>query len=78
MRRSPNVGALVGHGGVVVFDDTVDMAQMARVTMEFCDRVWENARPAAWVPRAPGDSDGVVDCHLGAKPWLSSRNCAIR
>jgi formate dehydrogenase iron-sulfur subunit len=31
-----NVGALVGHGGVVVFDDTVDMAQMARYAMEFC------------------------------------------
>ncbi len=30
------VGALVGHGGVVVFDDTVDMAQMARYAMEFC------------------------------------------
>lgn len=30
------VGAMVGHGGVVVFDDTVDMAQMARHAMEFC------------------------------------------
>jgi formate dehydrogenase iron-sulfur subunit len=29
-------GGLVGHGGVVVFDDTVDMAQMARFAMEFC------------------------------------------
>ncbi len=28
--------ALVGHGGVVVFDDTVDMAKMARFAMEFC------------------------------------------
>jgi formate dehydrogenase iron-sulfur subunit len=27
---------LVGHGGVVVFDDTVDMAAMARFAMEFC------------------------------------------
>ncbi|TVQ82831.1 MAG: formate dehydrogenase [Micavibrio sp.] len=27
--------AMVGHGGVVVFDDTVDMAQMARFSMEF-------------------------------------------
>ena len=31
-----NIQALVGHGGVVVFDDTVDMAQMARYAMEFC------------------------------------------
>ncbi|HEU4780536.1 MAG TPA: NADH-ubiquinone oxidoreductase-F iron-sulfur binding region domain-containing protein [Steroidobacteraceae bacterium] len=28
--------ALLGHGGVVVFDDTVDMARMARYAMEFC------------------------------------------
>ena len=30
------VDAMVGHGGIVVFDDTVDMAQMARFAMEFC------------------------------------------
>ncbi len=30
------VGALLGHGGIVVFDDTVDMARMARYAMEFC------------------------------------------
>ena len=29
-------GAMLGHGGVVVFDDTVDMASMARFAMEFC------------------------------------------
>jgi formate dehydrogenase iron-sulfur subunit len=28
--------AMLGHGGVVVFDDTVDMARMARYAMEFC------------------------------------------
>ena len=34
------VGAMLGHGGVVVFDDTVDMAAQARFAMEFCaDRV---------------------------------------
>ena len=27
---------LIGHGGVTVFDDTVDMARMARFAMEFC------------------------------------------
>jgi formate dehydrogenase iron-sulfur subunit len=27
---------LLGHGGIVVFDDTVDMAQQARFAMEFC------------------------------------------
>ena len=30
--------ALLGHGGVVVFDDTVDMAQMARFAFHFCAR----------------------------------------
>jgi formate dehydrogenase iron-sulfur subunit len=29
-------GALLGHGSIVVFDDTVDMAGMARFAMEFC------------------------------------------
>ncbi|MEE8258847.1 MAG: NADH-ubiquinone oxidoreductase-F iron-sulfur binding region domain-containing protein [Sphingomonadales bacterium] len=28
--------ALVGHGGIVVFDDSVDMAQQAKFAMEFC------------------------------------------
>jgi len=28
--------ALIGHGGIVVFDDTVDMGQMARFAFEFC------------------------------------------
>src|SRR6185369_16165676 len=27
---------LIGHGGVVVFDDTVDMARQARFAFEFC------------------------------------------
>ena len=30
------VGAEIGHGGVVVFDDTVDMAEQARYAFEFC------------------------------------------
>ncbi len=29
-------GGLLGHGGVVAFDDTVDLARMARYAMEFC------------------------------------------
>ncbi len=29
-------GAMLGHGGIVVFDDTVDMSAMARYAMEFC------------------------------------------
>ncbi|MBC8008403.1 MAG: NADH-quinone oxidoreductase subunit NuoF [Prolixibacteraceae bacterium] len=30
------IGAMVGHGGIVAFDDTADMAGMARYAMEFC------------------------------------------
>ncbi len=29
-------GALIGHGGIVVFDDTVDMSGQARFALEFC------------------------------------------
>ena len=29
-------GAMVGHGGIVVFDDTVDMAKQARFAFDFC------------------------------------------
>ena len=29
-------GGMIGHGGLVVFDDTVDMAAQARFAMEFC------------------------------------------
>lgn len=28
--------ALIGHAGITVFDDSIDMAQMARFAMEFC------------------------------------------
>jgi len=30
------IGAMLGHGGVVVFDDSVDMLEQARFAMEFC------------------------------------------
>jgi len=31
-----DIGAMVGHGGLVVFDDSADLGQMARFAMEFC------------------------------------------
>lgn len=31
-----DIGAMLGHGGIVVFDDSVDMLQQARFAMEFC------------------------------------------
>jgi len=30
------IGGMLGHGGVVVFDDSVDMAEQARYAMQFC------------------------------------------
>jgi formate dehydrogenase iron-sulfur subunit len=30
------IGSVLGHGGIVVFDDTINMADMARYAMEFC------------------------------------------
>lgn len=29
-------GAMLGHGGIVVFDDSVDLSEQARFAMEFC------------------------------------------
>ncbi|MFV0281538.1 MAG: formate dehydrogenase beta subunit [Rhodoblastus sp.] len=31
-----SIGAMLGHGGIVVFDDSVDMARQARFAFEFC------------------------------------------
>src|SRR5690606_18581958 len=30
------ISAMIGHGGLVAFDDSVDMSHMARYAMEFC------------------------------------------
>lgn len=30
------IGAMIGHGGIVVFDDSTDMVEQARFAMEFC------------------------------------------
>jgi formate dehydrogenase iron-sulfur subunit len=30
------IGAVLGHGGIVAFDDTVDMSRQARYAMKFC------------------------------------------
>jgi formate dehydrogenase iron-sulfur subunit len=30
------IGGMLGHGGIVAFDDTVDLAAMARYALEFC------------------------------------------
>jgi formate dehydrogenase iron-sulfur subunit len=36
MRSSAAKDGLIGHAGLVVFDDTADMLQQARFAMEFC------------------------------------------
>jgi formate dehydrogenase iron-sulfur subunit len=30
------IGAMLGHGGIVSFDDSVDMSEQAQFSMEFC------------------------------------------
>lgn len=64
--------AMVGHGGIVVFDDSVDMAQQARFAMEFC--VAEFLRQVHPLPHRldPRDGDAGQDhrrqerrCELG-------------
>ncbi|MCP4047215.1 MAG: formate dehydrogenase [Gammaproteobacteria bacterium] len=32
-----SIGAMLGHGGIVVFDQSVDMLEQARFAMEFCE-----------------------------------------
>ena len=32
-----NIGAGIGHGGIVVFDDTVDLAEQAHYAFKFCE-----------------------------------------
>ena len=73
-----NIGALLGHGGIVVFDDTVDMAQMARYAMEFC--AIESCGKCT--PCRIGSTRGVevidrmIPARTGTATWLSSKNCA--
>ena len=44
------IKAMIGHGGIVVFDDTVDMAAQARFSMEFAQQSpVASARPAELV-----------------------------
>jgi formate dehydrogenase iron-sulfur subunit len=46
LRSLAAMGAMLGHGGVVVADDTLNMARMARFAMQFCaDRVLRQVHP---------------------------------
>ena len=61
---------LIGHGGIVVFDDTVDMAKQARFAMEFCA-----IERAANVRRAASAARGmeVIDRIIGGGEFVPPR-----
>ena len=81
------IGALLGHGGIVVFDDSVDMARMARYAMEFCaiescgkctpcrigsTRGWRSSIASLKVSTANATYGCWKSC---ARPWCRAR-CA--
>ena len=71
------IDALVGHGGIVAFDDTVDMAQMARYAMEFCAaRVLRqvHALPHRIDPRRRGHRPRGAGRGAGPEPRAARRS----
>jgi formate dehydrogenase iron-sulfur subunit len=61
------IGAMVGHGGIVVFDDTTNMALQARFAMEFC--AFESCGKCT--PCRIGSTRGVevIDRMLAGEDW---------
>ncbi len=67
------IRAMLGHGGAVAFDDTVDMAAMARFAMEFCSeescgkctpcRIG-STRGVEVIDRITADQDREMNLHL--------------
>jgi len=70
------VGATVGHGGIVAFDDSVDMAKMARYAMEFC--AIESCGKCT--PCRIGSVRGVelLDSMLAARPQRANDDSLLR
>ncbi|HRK77948.1 MAG TPA: NADH-ubiquinone oxidoreductase-F iron-sulfur binding region domain-containing protein [Thiobacillus sp.] len=70
------VGATVGHGGIVAFDDSVDMAKMARYAMEFC--AIESCGKCT--PCRIGSVRGVelLDGMMAARPQQSNDDTLLR
>ena len=72
-------GGMLGHGGIVVFDDSVDLAAQARYAMEFCaTESCGKCTPAASVPPAASKSSTgswpatrvrKPCCAISATPW---------
>ncbi|MEO7917391.1 MAG: NADH-ubiquinone oxidoreductase-F iron-sulfur binding region domain-containing protein [Dokdonella sp.] len=69
------IHAMLGHGGIVAFDDTVDMAEQARFAMEFC--VVESCGKCT--PCRIGSQRGVeVIDHLLAEPDNTAHETLLR
>ena len=65
---------LIGHGGIVVFDDTVDMAKQARFAMEFC--AIESLRQVHALPdRLDARRRGDRPHHRGRGPRRTTSSC---
>ena len=63
---------LIGHGSIVVFDDTVDMAKQARFALEFC-AVWYN-NPATTSASRPHANASSVHAHHNTTHLPISKN----
>ena len=72
------IGAMVGHGGIVVFDDTVDMARQARFAMEFCaEESCGKCSPCRiGAVRGVEVIDKIVAGQDRRRTWCSSTTCA--
>ncbi|HNA82568.1 MAG TPA: NADH-ubiquinone oxidoreductase-F iron-sulfur binding region domain-containing protein [Thiobacillaceae bacterium] len=70
------VGATVGHGGIVAFDDTVDMARMARYAMHFC----AEESCGKCTPCRIGSTRGVelLDAMVAARPQARNDDTLLR
>ena len=72
-----NMGALLGHGGIVAFDDTVDMAGMARFALEFCavESCGKCTPCRIGSTRGVEVMDRIVEGTTATGTWPSSRSC---
>ncbi len=70
------VGASVGHGGIVAFDDTVDMAKMARYALHFC----AEESCGKCTPCRIGSTRGVelLDAMLAGRPNQTNDDTLLR
>ena len=69
---------MIGHGGVVAFDDSVDMAHMARYAMEFCaiESCGKCTPCRIGSTRGVEVIDRIVATRAVRKTWRCCRTCA--